>query len=204
MRIKSWSTMATKNPKLPPSDTAVLAAKLQLGECFRALGQYQEALDTFSSILNEKENSLEVQRAAALAYQERGQREDAKWFENAIHGGVMLKSTGQNRIWGWLKISKVTARPARTDEKFRDAFFESRLNVAKCRYLAAMKLEGDARQQDLVKARQSIQSVMQLYPDLGGEKWKAEFDELMKQIQTAESENAADSKDNPTKADAKS
>ena len=67
-----------------------------------------------------------------------------------------------------------------------------------------MKLEGNARQQDLVKARQSIQSVMQLYPDLGGEKWKAEFDELMKQIQTAESENAADSKDNPTKADAKS
>jgi tetratricopeptide (TPR) repeat protein len=191
---------ATTNPKLPPSDTAVLAAKLQLGECLRSLGQYQEALDTFSSILNEKENSLEVQRAAALAYQERGQREDPKWFENAIHGGVMLKSTGQNRIWGWLKISKATARPARTDERFRDAFFESRLNVAKCRYLAAMKLEGDARQQDLVKARQSIQSVAQLYPDLGGQKWKAEFDELMKQIQTAESENAADSKDNPAEA----
>lgn len=185
---------AAKNPQLPPNDTAVLAARMQLGETYRALGQYQDAIDTFSSILNEKETSLAVQRAAALAYQERGQREDPKFFENAIHGGILLKSTGQNRIWGWLKISQATARAARTDEKFRDSFFESRLNVAKCRYLAGMKLEGDAKLQDLTKARQSIQSVAQLYPDLGGEKWKSEFDSLMEEINKAETE-ATPSKD---------
>ena len=106
---------AAKDPKLAPSDNSVLAAKLQLGECYRALGQYQQALDTFSEILKEKEASLAVQRAAALAYQERGQREDPQWFEFAIHGGYKLKSTGQNRIWGWLRISQVAGRAAQSD-----------------------------------------------------------------------------------------
>jgi tetratricopeptide (TPR) repeat protein len=177
---------AAKTPTLAPSDTAVLAAKLQLGECYRALGQYQLALDTFSEILKEKEASLAVQRAAALAYQERGQHEDAQWFEFAIHGGYKLKSTGQNRIWGWLRISQVAGRAAQQDEKFRDAFYEARLNISRCRYLAAMKQAGDARRQDLTKAKQSIQSLAQLYPDLGGDRWKPEFDQLMKDIQREE------------------
>lgn len=182
---------AAKNPKLAPNDTAVLAAKMQLGECYRALGQYQEALDTFSAVLKEKEASLAVQRAAALAYQERGQREDAKYLENAIHGGVKLKSTGQNRIWGWLRISQVAGRAAHSDEKFRDSFYEARYNIARCRYMAALKQTGDARQNDLTKARQGIQSLAQLYPEQGGEKWKSEFDKLMKQIQTAEAATPA-------------
>ncbi|HEX2474319.1 MAG TPA: hypothetical protein VHK01_06230 [Lacipirellulaceae bacterium] len=175
-----------KDPKLPPNDTAMLAARVQLGECYRALGQYQLALDAFSTVLKEKESSLAVQRAAALAYQERGQAEDAKWLERAIHGGHQLRSTGQNRIWGWLKISNVAARAARADEKFRDTFYEARLNVARCRYLAAMKKSGEARQQDLAKAKQSIQSFAQLYPDMGGDRWRGEFQALLKQIDEAE------------------
>jgi tetratricopeptide (TPR) repeat protein len=174
------------NPKLPPNDTALLAARVQLGECQRALGQYQEALDTFSAVLKEKESSLAVQRAAAYAYQERGQAQDAKWLERAIHGGYRLRSTGENRIWGWLKISQVAARAARADQKYRDTFYEARLNVARCRYLAAMKLSGSARKHDLSKAKQSIQSFAQLYPEMGGERWRGEFQALLKQIEEAE------------------
>jgi hypothetical protein len=175
-----------KNPKLPPTDTALLAVRVQLGECQRALGEYQQALDTFSAVLKEKESSLAVQRAAAYAYQERGEAEDAKWLERAIHGGYRLRSTGENRIWGWLKISQVAARAARADQKYRDTFYEARLNVAKCRYLAAMKQSGAARQQDLAKAKQSIQSFAQLYPDMGGDRWRGEFQALLKQIDAAE------------------
>jgi hypothetical protein len=51
--------------------------------------------------------------------------------------------------------------------------------------MAAMKSQGDARKQQLAKAKQGIQSLAQLYPELGGERWRGEFDELMKQIQTA-------------------
>ena len=179
---------AAKNPKFAPNANAVLAAKVQLGECYRALGQYPLALDTFSEVLKEKESSLSVQRAAALAYQERGKTEGVQWLERAIQGGYKLKSTGQHRIWGWLKISQVAARAARADKKYRDTFFEARANVARCRYLAAMKQDGADRQKDLTRAKQGIQSLAQLYPDLGGERWRGEFDMLLKQIQTAAGE----------------
>jgi hypothetical protein len=141
--------------------------------------------------LKDKESSLAVQRAAAYTYQEWGQAADAKWLENAIRGGYQLRSTGQNRIWGWLKISQVAARAARGDEKYRDTFYEARANIARCRYLAAMKQSGDYRKQDLAKAKQSIQSLAQLYPELGGERWHGEFDSLLKQIQTAAGEKPA-------------
>jgi hypothetical protein len=117
--------------------------------------------------------------------------ENAQWLERAIHGGYKLRSTGQNRIWGWLKISQIAARAARADKKYRDAFFEARANIARCRYLAALKQNGAARQQDLAKAKQSIQSLAQLYPDLGGDRWREEFDTLLKQIQSASGEKPA-------------
>ena len=126
-----------------------------------------------------------VQRAAAYAYQERGQMEDVKWLERAIHGGYKVRSTGENRVWGWLKISQVAARASRTDAKYRDTFYEARLNVSRCRYLAAMKKNGIARQQDLDKAKQSIESFKQLYPELGGEQWRGQFEALLKQIEEA-------------------
>ncbi|MEX0641521.1 MAG: hypothetical protein WD468_02410, partial [Pirellulales bacterium] len=174
-----------KNPRLAPSDSSVLAIKMQLGECYRQLGEYKLALNTFSDILRDKESSLSVQRAAAYAYQQRGQASDAQWLERAVFGGYQLKSTGKNRIWGWLRISQVAQRAASADKKYWDAFFEARLNVARCRYLVAMKSKGSERQQDLAKARQSIQSVAQLYPELGGENWKVQYDSLMKDIQKA-------------------
>ena len=106
-------------------------------------------------------------------------------MERAIYGGYKLKSTGKNRIWGWLKLAQVADRAARSDEKYRDMFFESRLNAAKCRYLVAMKSEATARKQHLATARQNIRSMMQLYPDMGGDRWRAEFDRLTKAIQQA-------------------
>jgi tetratricopeptide (TPR) repeat protein len=182
---------ASKNPAVAPSDSSVVAVKMQLGECYRALGQYQHALDTFSDILSGREASLAVQRAAAYAYQERGQVEEPEWFERAIHGGYQLRSTGQNRIWGWLKISHVAARAMRADDKYRDAFYEARANIARCRYMAAMKRAGADRQRDLARAKQGIQSLAQLYPDLGGERWQGEFDTLLRDIQKAAGEQPA-------------
>jgi tetratricopeptide (TPR) repeat protein len=184
---KELLTKAADDPKFAPNEAALLAAKMQLGECYRGLGQYQPALDMFSEVLSQKEASLAVQRVAALTYQERGQKEDASYFENAIRGGIKLKSTGQNRIWGWIKISNVAHRASKTNESFKDAFFEARYNIGLCRYLAAMKKTGEARQKDLTTASQGLQSMLQLYPGLGGERWKPQFEKLMKDIEREES-----------------
>lgn len=174
-----------EKPDPPPTEAALLAARMQLGECYRNLGQYKEALDTFSQVLKEKEATIAVQRAAAYAYQQQGEEVDAKYLEQAIVGGDPIKETGKNRIWGWLKLAQVAERAGRSNAKFRDTFFEARLNVSRCRYLAATKAEGDAKQQDLDKAKQSIQSMLRLYPDLGGDAWRPQYDALMKQIQKA-------------------
>jgi tetratricopeptide (TPR) repeat protein len=174
---------AAAAPNYAPGENAILAAKLQLGECYRELGQYKPALNLFSSILKEKETSLSVQRAAALTYQQRGDAENHAWYERAIYGGHKLKSTGKNRIWGWLKLAQVAERAARSNPTFLDTFFEARLNAARCRYLAGLKQKGAARTEDLAKAKQSLRSMLQLYPDLGGDRWRGEFDSLLKSIQ---------------------
>lgn len=182
----------TKNPKFAPSEGAVLAAKLQLGEAYRALGQYDKALDTFYDILQKKEMSIEVQRAAAMAYQERGQNEDYKYFDSAVGGGYKPKEGDHNLVWGWAKISQVTAQAGKTKPEFMEAFYEARLNISKCRYLSAMKQKDEARKEQLAKALQSIRSFSLLYPDLGGTRWKPEFEQLRKDI---ESEQEPDKKE---------
>ncbi|HEX5471987.1 MAG TPA: hypothetical protein VFW73_08875 [Lacipirellulaceae bacterium] len=173
------------NPKLAPNETAVLAAEMQLGECYRALGQLSEALDAFAEVLKTKDASLAVQRLAAMTYQERGLRDDPKFFENAIHGGVKLPD-GHEIVWGWLKISQVAARAARSEPKYREAFFEARYFMGWCRYQAAMKKLGDARSTDLTTAKDGIQSFARLYPDLGGETWKPAFEKLREDIKRAQ------------------
>jgi hypothetical protein len=67
-----------------------------------------------------------------------------------------------------------------------ESFYEARLNISKCRYLSAMKQKDDARRDELAKARQSIQSFSVLYPDLGGPRWKPEFEQLRKDIEREE------------------
>lgn len=173
----------------PPAE-AVLVVRKRLGDCLRKLGQYRAALDTFSDVLKEKETWLAAQYAAALTYQQRGQAGDAKWLERAIYGGYRLRSTGENRIWGWLKLAQVANRASRADPKHRDMFFDARLQAARCRYLVAMKSEGAARQQHLTTAKQNIHSIVRLYPDLGGPRWKEQFDRLLKKIQQAAGEQS--------------
>jgi tetratricopeptide (TPR) repeat protein len=172
----------------PPNDTALSAARFQLGECYRELGQFQEALDSFSAVLSERESSLPVQRAGAYAYQQRGQAEGIEWLERAISGGYKLRSTGENRIWGWLKLSQIAERAARSDAKYADAFFDARLNLARCRYLIAVRRGGAAAAADLAQAKHSIQSVVRLYPELGGPQRRAQFDALLKEIQSSAGE----------------
>jgi tetratricopeptide (TPR) repeat protein len=176
---------AATNPGMAPSPAALLAAKRQLGECYRQLGEYKQALDTFSAVLKDEEAQLSVQKAAALTYQAWGEEGDARWLERAIYGGYKLRSTGKNRIWGWLKLALVAERAARSNSNYRDAFFEARLEAARCRYLIGVKSSGAAKQQHLATAQQSIRSLVQLYPDVGGNNWRGKFESLLKQIQRA-------------------
>jgi len=136
-------------------------------------------------VLSEQEAQISVQKAAAQTYQDWGQAGDTRWLERAIYGGYKLRSTGKNRIWGWLKLALVAERAARSNASYRDAFFEARLEAARCRYLVGVNSSGSAKQEHLAAAKQSIRSLAQLYPNLGGNNWRGNFESLLKQIQRA-------------------
>jgi hypothetical protein len=133
---------------------------------------------------------LDVQRDAAYTYQLWG-GEDARRFENAIFGGRRLKSSGENLVWGWIKLSRVAAQAARQDAKYRDWYFEGRLNAARSRYLSALAAKGGERTDQLHKAKDAIRALYQIYPELGGPERRGEFEELLSQIQTALGEGSA-------------
>lgn len=181
---------ATTDPGALPSPTASLAIAKQLGDCYRELGEYQEALDAYSNVLAEQESQLSVQQAAARTYQAWGRAGGGVTkLERAIYGGYQLKSTGKNRIWGWLRLALVAERAARSDPKYEDVFFEARLEAARCRYLIGTKATDAAdRQKDFGVAKQSIRSMLQLYPELGGERWREQYESLLKQVQKASGE----------------
>jgi hypothetical protein len=174
---------AEKDPGVASSPAAVLVVKKQLGESERQLGNFKAALAMFSAVLQEKEAELSVQRSAAYAYEGWGETEDPKWLESAIQGSDKIRGTGKNRIWGWLRLAQVAEKASRTNPQYRDTFFEARFEAARCRFLAAAKASGDARKQQLDTAKQNIRSMLPLYPDLGGDTWRAKFDDLVKLIQ---------------------
>lgn len=180
---------AGRDASLAPSANSLLAARLQYAQSLRQLGEFSAAIDAFTAILRERETMLDVQTAAALTYQEWGvaKKQPAR-LENAIFGGRRVPSTGQNRIWGWLKLAQIAAKAARSNPKYKDLFFEARLNVAEARFLVAMQAQGSDRTDQLNKAKQNIRSMVQLYPDLGGDAIREKYDALLKNIQRAAGE----------------
>ena len=67
-------------------------------------------------------------------------------------------------------------------EKFSDVFFEARYQIARARFDQAKTSTADQARR-LASAKRAITMTSQLYPDLGGEKWRRKFDRLMKQTQ---------------------
>lgn len=176
--------MAETDSSAAPSENSVLVARLQYAQSLRRLGEFSKAIDAFTAILRERETMLDVQTAAAYTYQEWGvaEKQPAR-IENAIFGGRKVPSTGQNRIWGWLKLAQIAAKAARANPKYKDLFFEARLNVAEARYLSATLAKGADRTKQLNKAKQNIRSMVQLYPDLGGDALREQYNDLLKKIQ---------------------
>jgi hypothetical protein len=185
---------AEKDKNYAPNATALLAVRMRLGECLAALGQYDKAIEQYAAILREKPNMLDLQQAAATSLQEWGvAKRDAAALDRAIRGDLPQKN-GKNLIWGWLQLATMAdnakrqaagaVNPAAKERsaRFEDLFFEARYNIAKSRYLAGAIAPEASRQQHLEAARTNIAQMARLYPELGGPKWKAAFDDLSNQI----------------------
>ena len=91
----------------------------------------------------------------------------------------MLGSKQYPQFWGWGKVANRVAR----SPKHADVFHEARYNLAVCRMEFAMTLKGDERKEQLDRAKDDILIIGRLYPDMGGEIWRAKYNELFKRIQ---------------------
>jgi tetratricopeptide (TPR) repeat protein len=179
-----------------PDANTILAIRKRLGDCFVALGQYQDGVDQYAALLREKPTMLDVQKAAAQAYQTWGVAEKRQVVLDRAIRGALPQRDGKNLIWGWLRLASAAdgarRRAAETAEgnsaaaakaaRFDDLFFEAHFNVAKVRYLGASFAAAGSRRQYLQAAQRNVEALKKLYPDLGGPKWKAAFETLLSQI----------------------
>ena len=178
-----------KDPSYAPTPDATLALRKQLGDCLRARGQFDKALEQYQSILKERPNTLELQRSAALMFQQWG-KHDRKpdKIENAIRG-AFPQSNNRNLIWGWYYIESLISRQAQRvadnavlAAKYRDLTFDARYNIVKSRLFAAQITDGAAKSKNLARAQKYLDTMRRLYPGMGGPRWQDAFEQLQKEI----------------------
>ena len=174
-------------------DTMKTQVRVRAAAANNRCGNYKQAFDLFEEVLGERNAMLNVQVDAAKALQAGGTMGNADMFNQAIKG--TRPRDGKNVIWGWEKISKVTAAqmakgPEQRD-RFAPIFFESRYNIARSRYEQGLAAAGGDQVKLLAAAKRAITMTVNLYPDLGGEAWRRKFDRLMKEIQERLGEEAS-------------
>lgn len=174
---------AEKQPGYAPTPTSVLAARLKLAECQRALGEYAEAIDTLGKMIDGGPVLLDVQRVAAETLQAWGESaKDAKRLEESI-AGARPGADGKNLIWGWSKLAAVTGRYVASDPSKREVYFEAWRRVAEARYQAAMLASGAKRTEQLQKAASTLIAVQRKNPELAGPDSKQAYAELLRKVQ---------------------
>lgn len=194
---KALLEQAAKQPKFAPSPLSVLATKKKLADCQLAQANYSDAFEQYALILKGKPNMLELQQAAASALQLWGaEAKQAKRLEEAIRG-ALPQANGKNLVWGWLRIAAIAdqakrkaQRKAETDPKqaervvkYENLFFEARYHAAEARFEAAKLATGADRKKQIGTARQSLESMKRLYPELGGPVWQNAYLKLLQQME---------------------
>ena len=153
------------------------------------MGRYENAANYYAEVLSENETLLNVQIEAASSFQSGGDRGNADMYRKAIVGDHRHPTTKKPVIWGWARLGNVAARQmAGGPEKkaqFGKYFYQARLNVAQCRFGQARLSSGEQRDELMRKARLDIVRIAKLYPDLGGDARRSEFDALLREIQEA-------------------
>jgi tetratricopeptide (TPR) repeat protein len=169
---------------------AATGVRVKLAKAKKCLGEHAAARDLFEAVLKENPTYLPAQIEAARMYQDwAGTGSDERdHYIRAMIGALPDKSkNGKHTIWGWGEIARVTANNA----QFREQFYDARYNLALCRYHYAISQDDEQKKTDQLKlAKSDIGLTAGLYPELGGEEKKKQFDNLLKSIQQALGEAA--------------
>ncbi len=168
------------DPRFKDNLESLTGPRLRLADCYRRGGQYDEAVAILADVLKQKPMLLPAQVQAAETLQAQGEA-DPKSYALAILGAQPGRD-GKNAIWGWAKLSQLTM----SDEKFAETFHRARINLAEARYRYALtEKDPQKRANILAAAKQDLWVTFKLRPDLGGEETTAQYERLLKLIQSS-------------------
>ncbi len=170
----------------PLTENVTMQMQVRVANIKRQLGKHKDAVDWYEIILARRGNLVSVQVDAASTLQEAGAVGSNNLYELAVKG-ARPNAAGENVIWGWERLSKVTAAQMQKDEesraRFADVFYQARLNIARCRALQAERTRGDERAAYVAAAARAIKITEGLYPDLGGPEWQQKFMAVQQQVE---------------------
>lgn len=170
-----------------PRDDAADGVRIRLAKCLLRLGNYETAMKYLLGVLVRRNNMIDAQVQAAHTYQAwAAMPGNSAKYAGAVGGGYRSKKTGENVVWGWLKISKMTAAA----KSHAEIFHEARYNLALCQVESALTLSGQKKKNGLQIAENGITRLQLLYPDMGGPQWRPKYDALLKKIETLQGKPA--------------
>jgi hypothetical protein len=98
-----------------------------------------------------------------------------------VKGAYPDEKTKLNVVWGWIKISKITARYP----NFRGTFHEARYQLALTHLEHGRRLKSpEERTRYFQYAKNDILNTQTVFPDMGGEADRRRYDKLMRDVQT--------------------
>jgi hypothetical protein len=195
--IATYQKVLNAAAKDASSEGLVTQVRLQMARSYRSMVKFKEAGDQYVEILQPAKGRflLPVQIEAAEMYQEwGGYGPDFKHhYGNAILGARPdeknpVKARQRDRIiWGWGEIAKKTA----DNPKYLAQFHQARYNLALCRYRWALAETNAAEKAERLKqAKADVVRTVALYRNLGGAQQEAQYDQLLREIQTSLGEPA--------------
>jgi hypothetical protein len=153
--------------------------QMKLGLSKSGAGKHEEAHQVFIDSVKKNPSNLTLQMEAARNLQSWSKGTDAALLRKAMLG-TEPNEKNKNQIWGWGQIGQVTS--SRIND-YQDAFFEARLNIARCRRQIALTENPDQRKKVLEAAVADIRRTYQMYPELGGSDSETQFSKLMTDLQ---------------------
>lgn len=154
--------------------------KFRLALAKSGAGKFEESHALFLQMLTANSNNLSFQVEAARNLQLWSNGKETELLKKALLG-TEPNAKKTNLVWGWGEICKRTA-PRVND--FTEIFFESRLNVAKCRLdIARSQSNPDQKKKGTEQALADIRQTFQAYPDLGSPEIRVNFEKLLREIQ---------------------
>ena len=168
------------------SPEMAIQIRMQLARTRRGLGDYVGAMNIFESMLRKTPTAIPVQIQAAHTYQDWANFGKPDLYLSAIQGARpdkpkgADKKPGPNIIWGWAVISRITAGKP----QYKEHFLEARYNLCLSRYQYALAQKDAAKKKEaLASAKRDIAVTTVFYTDLGGDKWRGQYEGLLKNVQ---------------------